>query len=79
MKTESKNPDHPRVPSPPSGPDDFAKMSEERQPGFFSEFWSFIRYNKKWWLTPILVILLLLIVLVIVSQTPLAPFIYPFF
>lgn len=58
---------------------DFAKMAEDRQPGFLSEFWSFIRYNKKWWLTPILLILLILIVLVIISQTPLAPFIYPFF
>ena len=51
----------------------------ERQPGFLSEFLGFIKHNKKWWLTPILVLLLLLIGLVIVSQTPLAPFIYPFF
>ena len=57
----------------------FAQMAEDRQPGFLSEFWSFLRQNKKWWLTPILVILLLLIALVIISQTPLAPFIYPFF
>ena len=54
-------------------------MAEERQPGFFAEFWMFLRYNKKWWLTPILIVLLLLIGLVIISQTPLAPFIYPFF
>jgi len=57
----------------------FAKMAEDRQPGFFSEFWTFLRQNKKWWLTPILIVLFLLIALVIVSQTPLAPFIYPFF
>ncbi|MFT6177987.1 MAG: hypothetical protein ACJAQT_000625 [Akkermansiaceae bacterium] len=54
-------------------------MAEDRQPGFFSEFWSFLRQNKKWWLTPILIVLFLLIALVIISQTPLAPFIYPFF
>ena len=57
----------------------FSEMAEDRQPGFLREFWGFLRQNKKWWLTPILIVLFLLIVLVIVSQTPLAPFIYPFF
>lgn len=59
--------------------DSFAEMAREKQPGFFREFASFLRYNRKWWLTPILIVLALLIVLVVVSQTPLAPFIYPFF
>ena len=58
---------------------EFSKMATDQQPGFFIEFWGFLRQNKKWWLTPILVVLLLLIALVIVSQTPLAPFIYPLF
>ncbi|MDB4526792.1 DUF5989 family protein [bacterium] len=58
---------------------EFSEMAEDRQPGFLSEFWGFLRQNKKWWLTPILMVLFLLIVLVIISQTPLAPFIYPFF
>ena len=62
-----------------SSAEEFSKMAEDRQPGFLSEFWGFLRQNKKWWLTPILVILFLLIVLVIISQTPLAPFVYPFF
>ncbi len=72
-----------KTPSSESSPDSSAKqfsmMADERQPGFLSEFWTFLRQNKKWWLTPILVILFLLIALVIISQTPLAPFIYPFF
>ena len=59
--------------------DQFSRLAGERQPGFLQEFWAFLRQNKKWWLTPILVILLLLIGLVLISQTPLAPFIYPFF
>jgi hypothetical protein len=63
----------------PSNAERFAEMAEDRQPGFLSEFWTFLKQNKKWWLTPILIILLLLVALVIVSQTPLAPFIYPFF
>lgn len=62
-----------------SSAEEFSKMAEDRQPGFLSEFWGFLIQNKKWWLTPILVILFLLIVLVIISQTPLAPFVYPFF
>lgn len=66
-------------PPPPSSAAQFAKMAEERQPGFVSEFCTFLRQNKKWWLTPILIILFLMIGLVIISQTPLAPFIYPFF
>ena len=66
-------------PDEPSGAARFTKMAADRQPGFFSEFWMFLRQNKKWWLTPILIILLLLITLVVISQTPLAPFIYPFF
>ncbi len=64
---------------PPETASRFAQMAEEGQPGFFREFWEFLRHNKKWWLTPILIVLVLLIALVIISQTPLAPFIYPFF
>ena len=66
-------------PTPSESGAEFAKMGAERQPGFLSEFWRFLRQNKKWWLTPVLIILLLLIGLVIISQTPLAPFIYPIF
>ncbi len=66
-------------PAPSTEAEEFAEMADERQPSFLAEFVLFIRSNKKWWLTPIFVILLLLIALVIISQTPLAPFIYPFF
>ena len=71
--------DSSRKPTSNSSAGEFSKIAEDRQPGFLSEFWGFLRQNKKWWLTPILVILFLLIVLVIISQTPLAPFVYPFF
>jgi len=43
------------------------------------EFWFFLKYNKKWWLLPIVLALLLLGVLVLLSGTALAPFIYPLF
>jgi hypothetical protein len=43
------------------------------------ELWSFLRYNKKWWLLPILTILLLFGVLLLLSASAAAPFIYTLF
>ena len=61
-----------------SVPSDFSEMADERQVGLFREFWDFLKYNKKWWLTPIIVGLLLVAVLVIIGNLyPAAlPFIY---
>jgi hypothetical protein len=42
------------------------------------EFWIFLRYNKKWWLTPIILVLAALGLLVALTATGAAPFIYPF-
>jgi len=47
--------------------------------GILSEFWYFLRQNKKWWLLPILAILLLFGALMILSGTAAAPFIYTLF
>ncbi len=44
-----------------------------------SEFWDFLRYNKKWWLLPILMVILLMGVLVLMSGSAAAPFIYTLF
>lgn len=45
-----------------------------------SEFCSFLRERKKWWIAPILVFLLLLGVLIIfANSSALAPFIYSLF
>src|SRR5438876_148823 len=40
---------------------------------------AFPRYNKKWWLLPIMVVILLLGVLVFLGSTGAAPFIYTLF
>lgn len=58
---------------------EFAEQAQQAQPGLVREFWDFLRYNKKWWLTPIVVVLLLLGMLVFLSGTPAAPFIYTLF
>jgi hypothetical protein len=44
-----------------------------------SEFWGFLRVNKKWWLLPILLVLLMMGVLILLSSTAVAPFIYTLF
>ena len=42
------------------------------------EFWDFIKYEKKWWLAPILTVLGLMAMFVLLGQAPaLAPFISP--
>lgn len=44
------------------------------------DFWHFMRYRKRYWLTPIVVFLLLLsLFIVLVEGTALAPFIYTVF
>lgn len=47
--------------------------------GMVSEFVSFLKENKKWWLAPIIVILLLFGILIILAGTGAAPFIYTLF
>jgi len=47
--------------------------------GLLAEFRDFLLHNKKWWLTPVILVLLLLGVVLFLSQTALAPFIYPLF
>ncbi len=61
------------------GPDDLAKLADQRAPGLVREFFDFLRTNKKWWLTPIILALLLVALLVILGSTAAAPFIYTLF
>ena len=58
---------------------DFAEQATSTPPGLIREFWDFLRYNKKWWLTPIILVILLIGVLVFLGSTPAAPFIYTLF
>lgn len=48
--------------------------------GILVEFWEFLRYRKKYWLTPIIVMLVLLSALIILTEgSALAPFVYTLF
>ena len=52
-------------------------MSKMRMLG---ELWEFMRYNKKWWLTPIILFLLLLSAMIVFTEgAALSPFIYTLF
>ena len=39
----------------PSSESDFSRQAEEPSPGLLREIWDLLRYNKKWWLIPIVV------------------------
>lgn len=59
--------------------DDFMKDAQAPQGGLVSEFWDFLKDNKKWWLAPILVAIVGLGLLVLLGGTAAAPFIYTLF
>ncbi|MBU23744.1 MAG: hypothetical protein CL476_11665 [Acidobacteria bacterium] len=45
-----------------------------------AEFWEFLRFNKKYWLLPIVVVLVLASLLIVLAQgSAVAPFIYTLF
>ena len=64
---------------PSESGEQFASQVEGESPGIVREFVDFLRYNKKWWLTPIILVLLLVGLLVVFGSSPAAPFIYTLF
>ena len=57
----------------------FESQATQSELGVIAEFIAFLKYNKKWWLTPIVVALLLIAILAISAGTGAAPFIYTLF
>jgi hypothetical protein len=62
-----------------SDSDDFAKQAERERPGFLNDFWTLLRYNKRWWLTPIILFLAFIGFLIVLGGTAAAPLIYTLF
>jgi len=54
----------------------FEQQASESEPGLLAEFWDFLRFNRKWWMTPIVLVLLLVAALLVLSALGLSPFIY---
>ena len=63
----------------PPDANEMQSLADQPSPSFVSEFWQFLRHNKKWWLLPILVLFLLLGTLIVLSSGGAAPFIYTLF
>ena len=55
------------------------ELAKEDRQSLVSEFWDFLKHNKKWWLLPIIIVVLALGALVFLSGSGAAPFIYTFF
>ena len=59
---------------------DFSQLAQAEDPGFFAEFWDFLKNNKKWWLTPIIVVLIMFgLLIAMAGNAAVAPFIYNMF
>jgi hypothetical protein len=54
-------------------------VEQQRRGSSLYEFWEFLRWNKKWWLLPLLAVMILLALLMVLSTTAAAPFIYTLF
>ncbi len=52
---------------------------QEESGSIVTEFFDFLKENKKWWLGPIVIMLLGLGALLLLSSTAAAPFIYTLF
>ncbi len=59
--------------------EDLAEKAQQKQKGLLSEYWAFLREDKKWWLAPILIFLLAVGAFVALGGTAAAPFIYTLF
>ena len=59
--------------------DDVAELAKSERASLASEFWDFLKHNKKWWLLPIIIVVLALGALVFLSGSGAAPFIYTLF
>ena len=57
----------------------FEQAQQEKQAGILKEFFLFLRYNKKYWMIPIVLTLLALALLILLGGTAVAPFIYTLF
>ncbi len=63
----------------PSSQKGLDQLSDEAELGIVTEFIEFLKYNKKWWLLPILLVMAVVGAVALISGTGVAPFIYTLF
>jgi len=78
MSTTEKPPTAAPATPAPANPT-FEEQARQQPPGLLREFYDFLRYNKAWWLTPIVIVLLMVGGLFILAAMGGAPFIYTLF
>ena len=66
-------------PVAPPAPGELQKQADEAQVGLVREFIDFLRYNKAWWLTPIIIVLLMVGGLMYLAAVGGGAFIYSIF
>ena len=57
----------------------FQEAANEAPPGLVRDFISFMRENRKWWLTPFLVVFGVLALALVLYSTGALPFLYTMF
>jgi Family of unknown function (DUF5989) len=76
---ESSSPEpNPSVPASPEAAS-FREAGEKKELTLGQEVVQMLRYNKKYWMIPLVVILLIFGVVLILGSTSIAPFIYTLF
>ncbi len=65
--------------TPASKTEQFSQQSNLARTSLLAEFIDFLKYNKKWWLTPIILVLLLVGLIIVFGGSAAAPFIYTLF
>lgn len=56
----------------------FEELNKETSNGnIFREFKDLLKYNKKWWITPIIILLLILGLIIIAGGSSFSIFMYP--
>lgn len=59
--------------------DEFQQAAQQKRVGLVRDFLDFLKYNKKWWLLPILITFGILGALVLLQATGVGPFMYTLF
>ena len=57
----------------------FSDDAARPQPSFLRQYWDFLRFDRRWWMTPIVVLLLIAGAFLVLGGTVAAPFIYALF
>ena len=74
---------HMSTDTPPESPESSESADENplaqlgKNQSLVAEFWTFIKHNKLWWMTPIVIVLLAMVGFILFAESaPVLPYIY---